>query len=133
MNCNERDLLDFLRVRDHEYLTGVYFAYQPQTPNDVGISFTYEQVDPKSRAYAKIIGEIEDPLTTTAIKTDDYCGFEINGYVLTQSGELWIVSEVVKNVQTEETKEALRLFTETVQTEYLVRLVKTDNPWGLRI
>ena len=132
MNGNDMDLLDILRLKDTEYLTGTYYARQPFTPEDDGIAFTYEMVDPKSKTYAKLINNLEEPSSVTAIRTDDDCGFEINGYVATQGGDLWIVQEVLKNVQNDNTKEALRLLTETVQTEYVIRLLKVENPWGIQ-
>lgn len=132
MNGNDMDLLDILRLKDTEYLTGTYYARQPLSPEDSGVEFSYEQLNPKSKTYAKLINNLEEPSSVTAIRTDDDCGFEINGYIATQDGELWIVQEVLKNVQNDNTKEALRLLTETVQTEYVIRLLKVENPWGIQ-
>lgn len=132
MNGNDRDLLDILRLKDTEFLTGTYYKNMPDKPTNIGVEFTYEEIDAHNRIYAKILGELESPNSSLAIRTDDDCGFEINGYVCTQGGDLWIVSQVAKRVQNDNTKEALRLLTETVQTEYVIRLIKVDNPWGIQ-
>ena len=44
------DFLDLLTVKDEEILTGTYYARRPITPQDQGIRFAYDIVDPNDRS-----------------------------------------------------------------------------------
>lgn len=126
------DYLDMETIKDTDYLEGNYYEKKPKKPEDNPVYFEYEMIDEKSRAYALIMGNMKSDNQTCAIKTDYALNWRINGYVVTQDGTLWTVSEVRKIVQIPENKEALRIVRQTNNTEYLIRLLIADNPWGLK-
>ena len=125
------DFLNFLTKKDEEVLKGTYYNREPKTPTDVGVSFKYDIVDESSRAYAKLLDSLESDRTYQTIKTNDACGFEINGYVATQEGGLWIITNFIRHLAVPDNKQALRFVKRTASTEYVIRLMQVDNPWGL--
>jgi hypothetical protein len=126
------DFLDFLTIKDEEVLTGTYYNRRPKTIEDVGISFQYDIVDEKDETYSKLLDAIETTKALQTIKTNDLCGFKVKSYVITQTGELWQITGIVKRVVKPENKQALRVLKTTVETEYVIRLIEVENPWGLK-
>lgn len=128
--------MDFLSEmcskKDTEYLTGTYYKRRPVEPSDSGEKFTYEMLDPRSREYRTIIGTLLVEGTSTAIKTRSAIDFKEKQYIVTQDGKLWQIVSVLENVQSEQSKQALRFFVETAQTEKTIRLIGKDNPWGIQ-
>ena len=42
-------------------------------------------------------------------KTNDDCGFKINGYIATQDGLFWQITGILKRLVKDENKQALRI------------------------
>jgi hypothetical protein len=126
------DILDFLVEREEEVLSGTYYNRMPETTQDVGIPFNYDIVNEKDRRYSTILGNIRADGATSTIKTNDHCGFKINGYIATQDGSFWQVAGLGKHLVKPETKQALRLLKESAETEYVLSLIEVDNPWGIK-
>lgn len=128
--------MDFLSemcaIKDKEYLTGTYYKRIPVSVNDGGEKFTYEVLDPHTREYRTIIGNLLTEGNITAIKTRSAIEFKPKGYVVTQDGKLWQITATTENVQSDRSKQALRFFTETAQTEKTIRLLGVENPRGLK-
>ena len=126
------DFLDFMAISDEEVLSGSYYSKRPKTPQDVSHPFMYDIVDESNKYYAKLLGEIQTEKTVQTIKTNDDCGFKIKGYVVTQEGTMWQIDNVVKRLVKADNKQALRWLKQTVETEYVIRLLEVENPWGLK-
>lgn len=126
------DILDFFHPRDDEPLSGTYYKNKPFTPNDEGIKFCYDIIDDKNAVYNTILNTMHTNVKTQTIKTNDACGFEVNGYCVTQDGGLWQIASVIERVITANSKQALRTQTRTLETEYIVRLIGVNNPWGFK-
>ena len=126
------DFLNFLVRKDEEVLKGTYYARQPKTPNDVGVPFSYDIVQESDRTYAKLLDSLESDRTYQTISTNDITNFEIGGYVATQEGGLWIIVNLVSHLAVKESKQALRFVKKTAGTEYVIRIMQVDNPWGLK-
>ena len=125
------DLLDFLRVRDKEFLTGTYYPVIPTNPTDDGERIHYEEVSGQDKQYAKLLENLEADKVTYVIKTDEEIDFKINGYVATQDGELWQISAILKQSTNYETQDVLRILRASVKTEKIIRLIQIENPWEL--
>ena len=89
-------------------------------------------LDPHSREYRTIIGTLLVEGKNTAIKTRSAIDFKEKQYIVTQDGQFWQIVSVLENVQAEQSKQALRFFVETAQTEKTIRLIGKDNPWGIQ-
>lgn len=124
------DFLDLMAIKDNETFNGKYYKDRPQTPLDTAQLFKYEVIDPNDKTYSRILNNLEADNATHAIKTNNLCGFEINGYVITHEGYLWQISSVT--VLPSKNKQAYRYLTHAVGTEYLLRLIRVENPWGLK-
>ena len=126
------DYLDLLAVSDEEVLSGTYYNRRPKTAEDSGIEFKYDIVDEKNESYSKILDAIETVKSIQTIKTNDDCGFKVKGYIVTQTGEMWQITSIVKRLIKPENKQALRVIKTTIDTESILRLIEVDNPWGLK-
>lgn len=128
-------LMTFLRQRHEEVLKGTYYIRRPKTTDDAGISFGYSIIDESDRSIAKLLNTLETAKTIQTIKTDDDLPLPENspfGYVVTQSGELWLIEGYITKIMNEDNKQALRLLVKTNQTAQIMRLSKVSNPWGLK-
>lgn len=121
-----RDLF-FLSDTSEETLTGVFYKTRPNYVNDGGITFKYKQLDPNSRVFDKVLSEIRADSARYAIKTNDACGFNIGGYIVTQNGEFWEITEVVTNEEERTTKNALRWFKSVNNAETSIRMIKVND------
>lgn len=126
------DFLDFLAISDEEVFEGTYYKRKPLTPTERGEPFRYDIVNDSDRAYAKLLDNMKTERTMLTIKTNDNCGFKIKGYIATQDGELWQINSFIKKLNKPENKQALRIIKETIETEWIIRLIQVDNPWGLK-
>ena len=126
------DYLDFLAVSDEEVLTGTYYNRRPKTIDDSGQPFQYDIVNESDSSYAKVLDAIETVREIMTITTNDDCGFKIKGYISTQDGSFWQITGIVKKLVKQENKQALRWLKKTIDTEYIIRLLQVDNPWGLK-
>ena len=127
-----RDFLDFLHIQDEEVLSGTYYARLPITSQDAGEPFQYDIVDDNDKTYSLLLNNIQTEQSIQTIKTSDASGFKVKGYVVTQDGALWQITGIIKKLSKPDNKQALRILTETVESEYIIRLIQVDNPMGLK-
>lgn len=127
-----RDFLDFLHIQDEEVLSGTYYARLPITSQDAGEPFQYDIVDDNDKTYSLLLNNIQTEQSIQTIKTSDASGFKVKGYVVTQDGALWQITGIIKKLSNPDNKQALRILTETVESEYIIRLLQVDNPMGLK-
>lgn len=125
-------LTDVMTIHDEEVMTGTYYARLPSNPRDLGEEFHYDIVDESDKAYSRILDNLKGERTVLTIKTDDKIDVKVTGYVATQDGLFWQVTGVITRIVHPDTKQALRLLKETVQTAKIIRLIDCDNPYELK-
>lgn len=125
------DFMDLIIDSADEYLTGCFYKKRPKTKEDGCVRFNYKQLDPNSRVFGKILGEVRADRASYAIKTNDMCGFNIGGYIVTQNGLIWQITEVITNEEAKGSNDALRWFKKAVNAECSVRMVQVDNLYDI--
>lgn len=125
------DFMDFLVDSTDEYLTGYFYKKRPKSQEDGRIKFNYRQLDPNSRVFGKLLGEVRADRATYAIRTNDMCGFNVGGYIITQNGLIWQITEVITNEESKGSNDALRWFTTAVNAECSVRMVQIDDLFNI--
>lgn len=124
-------LLDFLTPKDDEYMTGYYYERRPVAPEDGCVKFRYSRLDPYARTFDTVLGQMRLDRETYSLKTRSALDWKVKGYVSTQNGLFFQITEILTDTQPKGTEETLRLFKKAPETEYTIRMVKADNPWEL--
>lgn len=126
------DFIDMIVNTGDEYLTGVFYKHRPMSKEDGGATFRYKQLDINAKVFGKVFGELRNDRTTYAIKTNDDCNFMVGGYIETQNGLLWEISELITNEEVEGNNETLRWFKTAKNAEISIRMVQVDDLYNLR-
>ena len=132
------DYIDLMRGKFYQLECGKYYIKLPtssqterQDPDTVGIPFDYETLDPTEWHYKQLLQNLIDAQAATAtIKTTDRLEWRNNGYIVAMDGRLYRIISVTEDVRAA-SREARALFAVPVGTEYVIRLVEIDNPWGV--
>ena len=119
------DILDFLENKDGYFCKGYYRKYKDSEPQ----FFTYKIITNENKRFDNLVGNLMNVANTMAIQTPFNIEFEVNGYVTTQDGNLYLIETVQKD--TKNTR-ALMYFRESAKTEYILGLLKQENPMGIR-
>lgn len=125
------DFMDLIVDSADEFLTGYFYKKRPKTQADGRIQFNYRQLDPNSRVFGKVLGEVRADRASYAIRTNDMCGFNIGGYIVTQNGLIWQITEVITNEESKGSNDALRWFKKAVNAECSLRMVQIDNLYDI--
>lgn len=125
------DFIDMIVNNADEFLTGVFYKRRPISPEDVGVPFKYKQLDPSAKVFGKLLGELRKDRATYAIKTNDSCEFNIGGYIKTQNGLMWEITEVISNEEVEGSNDVLRWFKNAKNAEISVRMIQVDDLYNL--
>ena len=126
-----RDILDLLNPRTQFTLSGTYYHERPDSPDVGGQPFNYEYVDPSTKTWRTLFGNIQVSAGETAIRTDDQLSFKTgNGIVRLQDGSWYTIEQKATDYQAAP-KQAFRVLPVPVGTQYVLRLVAVDEPWGL--
>lgn len=124
------DSLDLFTPRSRFTATGTYWTERPDSADMGGIKFNYEYVDPMSKTYRILFGNIQtDEAGNTTIRTNDNLGFKDGQWVMTADGQLFQIEQVAKDFA-DAPKQALRFFGTPLMTEFVLRLITVPNPWG---
>lgn len=121
------DYIDMLVNSSDKKLTGYFYKRRPKTREDGRITFKYEQLDPNSRVFDKLLDNVRADRAIYAIKTNENISFNVGGYIVTQNGLIWEISEVVTNEQEKGSNEVLRWFTTAKNAECNLRMVQIEN------
>lgn len=124
-------ILDFLAPKDSEFMTGYYYDRRPAAPEDGRIVFKYSRLDPYFRSFDTELGQMRLDRESYSLKTRASLPWKVKGYISTQDGRLWQIMEIAEDNQPKGTEEVLRLFRTAPETDYTIRLLKVDNPWGI--
>ena len=123
--------LEMLAGKSDEFMTVYYYARRPSSGDDGAQRFSYSRLDPYYRSYDVEFGQMRIDKSTYSLKTKTPLEWKVNGYVSTQDGEFFQITEIITDGQTRENEEALRLFKKALGREYTIRLLRVDNPWGI--
>ena len=100
-------------------------------PDAVPVPFVYEVIDPSSYEYKHILQNvISGQAATLTIKTNQNKGWQTRSHVVTMEGELHLIVSVTPDTRAV-TPEAAGMFAHPIGTEYILRLLKVENPRGL--
>ena len=137
------DFLDICNGRYNQTHTGRYFKQLPHNayvPDGEGIydidattavDVDYEYVDPTSWHYKTLLSNlIETEAANATIKTREPIKYSAKSYFLLDNGRLCRILSVTEDTASAQ-REAARLLPIPVGTEYVIRLVEVENPWGL--
>lgn len=124
-------IFNFLTPKDDEYMTGYYYERRPKSPDDGRMKFRYSRLDPYSRVFDTALGQMRLDRETYSLKTRTSLPWKVKGYISAQNGKFFQIAEVLENDQPRGSEEVLRLFKRAPETEYTIRLVCVDNPWGI--
>lgn len=125
------DFIDMLVNASDEMLTGYFYEKRPQDAEDGKVTFRYKQLDPNAKVFDKLLGSLRADSARYAISTNDACDFNIGGYIVTQNGEFWEITEIVTNEEEKTTKNALRWFKRLNNAEINVRMIKINDLYAL--
>ena len=126
------DALDILNPRSRFTAEGTFWTERPDSLIEGGQKFNYEYVDPFSKTYRRLYGNIQSFNTgETAIRTNDLLPFKVGAFVMTAEGTLFAITQAAKDFQSA-SKQALRLLGTPLGTEYVLRLVNVENAWGVK-
>ena len=132
------DFLDILSGRFYQTNPANYYENLPTPeifPADPSESvepepFDFEFVDPTEWHYKQLLGGLIDREAATAtIKTRDAIRFRQSGYV-TFDSRLFAILSVTQDTRSAN-REAMRYTPVPLGTEYILRLVEIENPWGI--
>lgn len=127
------DSLDLMNSRAKYTAIGSYYKETFDSPEEGAQKFNYEYVDPLSRSYRRLFGNIQSfDAGETAIRTNDQLDYKVGGTVVTQDGTIFLIQQVAKDFQ-DAPKQVLRLFGTPVSVSYVLRLsIDDENPWDLK-
>lgn len=125
------DFTDMIVSTFDESLTGYFYKRRPKSHDDGAITFQYKQLDPNSRVFDKVLGNIRADSARYAISTNDDCGFNVGGYIVTQNGLFWQITEVVTNEEQKATKNALRWFKRVTNADTSIRMIQVNDLYAV--
>ena len=125
------DILDVMNPKQRFTATANYFAEPLNSPEIGAKQFNYEYVNPLSNTYRRLFANIQGTAGEVAIRTDDQLKFKINGIIKTQDGRTFKILQVETDYQAAN-KQVMRLLGTPVSTQYVIRLVSVDDPWGIQ-
>ncbi len=123
--------LDFMTPKDDEFMTGYYYERRPVSPDDGRQKFFYSRLDPYARVFDTALGTMRLDRQTYSLKTRTNLDWKVKGYISAQNGRFFQIVEILEDEQVRGSEEVLRLFKRAPETEYTIRLVRVDNPWGI--
>lgn len=128
------DALDILLPRSRFTAAGKFWPSRPDSLElyESGVQFNYEYINPASRAYRRLYANIQShDAGEIAVRTNDILPFNAECFFMTADGKLYQIVDVQEDFSSAP-EQALRLFGRPLGTEYLIRGVRVDNPWGAK-
>lgn len=125
-----RDMLDVLNPKTRFTASASYYEKPMNGPEEGAKPFNYEYVNPYSTTYRRLFSNIQTGAGEVAIRTDDQLNYRVDGIVVTQDGHMFKIIQVEKDYQAAN-KQVMRILGTPVSTEYVLRLINADNPWGV--
>lgn len=124
------DYLDIVNPKTKFTATASYYA-EPMDGPDIGVQqFSYAYVNPYSNTYRRLFANIQSVAGEVTIRTSDKINFCVNGIVVLPDGKAFKILQVETDFQASP-KQAFRLFSTPIATEYVIRMVSVPNSWGI--
>lgn len=125
------DSLDIFNPRARFTVTGILYAKRPEVEGG-GERFRYEYVNPYSATYRRLFSNVQGESGEVAIRTNDAIAPVVNkSYILLSDGKLYKVAQVEVDYPAA-SKQSMRMIGVPVGTELVIRLLRVENPWGVR-
>ena len=138
------DILDIYTGRYYQTHSARYFNHLPESisygatledickmTDAIGSDIDFEFVDPTSWRYKTLVSNMSDSNAADAtIKTKDGEGMRVKGYLLLDNGRLMQIISITEDTAAGQ-REAARIFAVPPGSDYVVRLVEIENPWGI--
>lgn len=126
------DSLNLFTPRSRFTAIGTFWTSRPDSADMGGIKFTYEYVDTSTRAYRRLFSNMQSfEAGEVAIRTNDLLPWDAKCYFMTADGQLYRILQVQKDFSVAP-KQALRMLSTPLGTEYVIRAVNVENPWGAK-
>lgn len=126
------DSLDLFTPRSRFTATGKFWTERPDSADEGGTEFNYEYVDTSTRAYRRLYANYQSfEAGEVAIRTNDLLPWNAKCYFMTAEGALYRILDVQKDYQAAP-KQAMRLLGTPFGTEFVIRAVNVENPWGAK-
>lgn len=126
------DSLDLFTPRSRFTATGKFWTERPDSADEGGTAFNYEYVDTSTRAYRRLYANYQSfEAGEVAIRTNDLLPWNAKCYFMTAEGALYRILDVQKDYQAAP-KQAMRLLGTPLGTEFVIRAVNVENPWGAK-
>lgn len=117
------DMLDFLAPQEGYVLSGTYREKYKDPPQ----YFEYDEVDAPRWSFGEVMNNLIRDDSAYVIRTMQPLKWKINGFVITQDGKAWRITEKIKHSITQN-KEALRIVRTNPSAEWVLGMVEVDNP-----
>lgn len=126
------DYLDMAFPQERFTAKAKYYDNTVDGPEDGGQTFYFEYVDPLSRTYRTLFGNITSDRQNgeVAIRTRNKLPFRQAAYIIFPDGKTYQIIQCQTDYSSAG-KQAQRLFPTPCGVQYVIRMSETKNPWGI--
>lgn len=126
------DWLDIANPKARFTASATYYEETVDDPSDGGQKFQYEYVNPFSNTYRRLFGNIQstEGEGECTIRTDNQVKFKTSAYVILQDGRTFQIVQVEQDFAPA-SKQAMRILAVPASVQYVIRMVRVPNPWGV--
>lgn len=117
------DMLDLIVPKEGYVFNGTYREKYKDAPS----YFEYDVVDAPRWSFGELINNLIRDESAYVIRTMYPLKWKTNGFVVTQDGRAWRITEKIKHTTTKN-KDSLRIVRENPSTEWVLGMVEADNP-----
>jgi len=117
------DLLDMLVPKEGYVLNGTYREKYKDAPS----YFEYDEVDSPRWSFGEVINNLIRDTSAYVIRTQHPLKWKTNGFVITQDGKAWRITEIIKHAISKN-KDSLRIMRENPAAEFVLGMIEVDNP-----
>lgn len=126
--------LPYIRITAFRYtvkLKDLNYFFALQHGDNPGIDFDFEFVDPTQWRYKQLLQNLtDDNMASATIKTNTPLEYKPKSYIMLDNGRLCQMLSITEDTNAA-SREAALLFPVPVGTEYVIRLIEIENPWGI--
>lgn len=127
------DYLDIANPKSRFTASATYYEETVDDPSDGGQRLQYEFVNPFSNTYRRLFGNIQSTQGEgeCTIRTENQIDYKTGAYVVLQNGKTFEIVQVEQDFAPAN-KQAMRLLAVPASVQYVIRMVRIDNPWGVQ-
>lgn len=124
--------LDMIAPKDEFPIKAKYYESTVDSPEDGGQTFRFAFVDPLSKTYRSLFGNITSDRDNAevTIRTNYKLPYNLASYIVFSNGECYQIVQCAKDYS-KVGREALAMWSDPVGIEYVIRMVQIPNPWGV--